>query len=67
MTDALFQPIQLGSLSLKNRIVMPPMTRSRASQPGNIANYMMATYYAQRAEAGLIVAEGTQISPMGQG
>lgn len=34
MTDALFQPIQLGSLSLKNRIVMPPMTRSRASQPG---------------------------------
>lgn len=38
MTDALFQPIQLGSLSLKNRIVMPPMTRSRASQPGNVAN-----------------------------
>ncbi len=34
MTDALFQPIQLGSLSLKSRIVMPPMTRSRASQPG---------------------------------
>lgn len=67
MTDALFQPIQLGSLSLKNRIVMPPMTRSRASQPGNVANDMMATYYAQRAEAGLIVAEGTQISPMGQG
>ncbi|HHC7251065.1 TPA: alkene reductase, partial [Vibrio parahaemolyticus] len=67
MTDALFQPIQLGSLSLKNRIIMPPMTRSRASQPGNVANDMMATYYAQRAEAGLIVAEGTQISPKGQG
>ncbi len=67
MKDALFQPIQLGKLSLKNRIVMPPMTRSRASQPGNDANEMMAVYYAQRATAGLIVAEGTQISAMGQG
>ncbi|KVX03128.1 alkene reductase [Shewanella frigidimarina] len=67
MKDSLFQPIQLGKLSLKNRIVMPPMTRSRASQPGNVANDMMAEYYAQRASAGLIVSEGTQISAMGQG
>ena len=67
MKDALFQPIQMGSLTLANRIVMPPMTRSRATQPGNIANEMMAEYYAQRASAGLIIAEGTQISPMGQG
>lgn len=67
MTNALFQPIQLGNIELKNRIVMPPMTRSRATQPGNSANEMMATYYAQRASAGLIVAEGTQISPLGQG
>ncbi|MCL1056766.1 alkene reductase [Shewanella gelidimarina] len=67
MTNALFQPIQLGKIALKNRIVMPPMTRSRASQPGNVANQMMAEYYAQRASAGLIVAEGTQISAMGQG
>ncbi|CAM3803815.1 alkene reductase [Parendozoicomonas haliclonae] len=67
MTAALFQPIQLGQHVLKNRIVMPPMTRSRASQPGNTANEMMARYYAQRAGAGLIVAEGTQISPMAQG
>ncbi|MCG7588096.1 alkene reductase [Photobacterium sp. OFAV2-7] len=67
MTDALFQPMQLGNISIKNRIVMPPMTRSRASQPGNIANDMMAQYYAQRATAGLIVAEGAQISEMGQG
>ncbi|MGF1744572.1 alkene reductase [Vibrio minamisatsumaniensis] len=67
MTNALFQPIQLGNIELKNRIVMPPMTRSRATQPGNLANDMMATYYAQRASAGLIIAEGTQISPMGQG
>jgi len=67
MNDALFQPLQLGKLKLQNRIVMPPMTRSRASQPGNTANAMMAEYYAQRASAGLIVAEGTQISAMGQG
>lgn len=67
MKEALFQPLTLGSLTLKNRIIMPPMTRSRATQPGNLANDMMAEYYAQRASAGLIVAEGTQISPMGQG
>ncbi|GGP44436.1 alkene reductase [Shewanella algicola] len=67
MSDTLFQPIELGHLTLKNRIVMPPMTRSRATQPGNEANDIMATYYAQRASAGLIVAEGTQISAMGQG
>ncbi len=67
MTDSLFQPIQLGNLTLNNRIVMPPMTRSRASQPGDVANDMMADYYAQRAAAGLIVAEGTQISPIAKG
>jgi N-ethylmaleimide reductase len=67
MKDALFQTIQLGEHALKNRIVMPPMTRSRATQPGNSANDMMAEYYGQRAQAGLIVAEGTQISAMGQG
>lgn len=67
MTNPLFNPVQLGEHSLKNRIVMPPMTRSRASQPGNSANAIMAQYYAQRAQAGLIVAEGTQISAMGQG
>ncbi|SBT15599.1 alkene reductase [Vibrio celticus] len=67
MTSSLFQPIQLGNLTLNNRIVMPPMTRSRASQPGDVANDMMATYYAQRATAGLIISEGTQISPMGKG
>lgn len=43
------------------------MTRSRASQPGDVANAMMATYYAQRAGAGLIISEGTQIDPMGKG
>ncbi|NLS11858.1 alkene reductase [Vibrio sp. SM6] len=67
MTVKLFESHTLGQLTLANRIVMPPMTRSRATQPGNIANDMMAQYYAQRASAGLIVAEGTQISPEGQG
>ncbi|MDO6762654.1 alkene reductase [Agarivorans sp. 1_MG-2023] len=67
MTTSLFDSIKLGQLTLNNRIVMPPMTRSRASQPGDVANEMMATYYAQRASAGLIVSEGTQISPMGKG
>ncbi|MCF7364094.1 alkene reductase [Vibrio sp. A1-b2] len=67
MSKSLFQPIQLGQLTLKNRIVMPPMTRSRASQPGDVANEMMATYYAQRASSGLIVSEGTQISPIAKG
>ena len=67
MTDSLFQPIQLGKFLLKNRIVMPPMTRSRATQPGNEANGIMAEYYSQRTGAGLIVSEGTQISALGQG
>lgn len=63
----LFQPHALGELTLPNRIVMPPMTRSRASQPGDVPNDLMADYYAQRAGAGLIVSEGTWISPLGKG
>jgi N-ethylmaleimide reductase len=62
----LFSPYSLGPLPLANRIVMPPMTRSRAAE-GNVATAEMAKYYAQRASAGLIVSEGTQISPQGQG
>ncbi len=65
--DPLFQPYSLGGLELPNRIVMPPMTRSRASQPGDVPNELMAEYYAQRASAGLIVSEGTWISPLGKG
>lgn len=68
MTDlSLFQPLALGNLKLKNRIVLPPLTRSRSSQPGNIPNDLMAAYYRQRATAGFIVTEGTQIEPRGQG
>jgi N-ethylmaleimide reductase len=65
--DPLFEPLTLGGLTLPNRVVMPPMTRSRATQPGDEANALMAHYYAQRAGAGLIVSEGTYISPMGKG
>lgn len=46
---------------------MPPLTRSRSTQPGNIPNDLMASYYAQRASAGFMVTEGTQIEPRGQG
>ena len=62
----LFTPYNLGALQLPNRVVMPPMTRSRAAH-GDVATALMAEYYAQRASAGLIVSEGTQICPEGQG
>lgn len=65
-TDSLFQPLTLGRHVLQNRIVLPPLTRSRSSQPGNIANELMATYYKQRAGAGFMITEGTQIEPRGQ-
>jgi len=63
----LFTPTQLGPYQLRNRIVLPPLTRSRSSQPGNIPNNLMAEYYQQRANAGFMVTEGTQIEPRGQG
>ena len=66
-TAPLFSSIELGPFTLKNRIVMPPLTRSRSTQPGNIPNELMAEYYAQRASAGFMVTEGTQIEPRGQG
>lgn len=66
MTHPLFQPFRLGSLDLANRVVMAPLTRNRAAA-GNVAAPLTAQYYAQRASAGLIVAEGSQVSPMGQG
>ncbi len=62
----LFSPFRLGPLALPNRIVMAPMTRNRAG-PGNAPTALSATYYAQRAGAGLIVAEASQVSPQGLG
>ena len=61
----LLSPARLGSIDLKNHIVMAPMTRSRAI--GNVPNMLMRDYYAQRAEAGLIITEGTSPSPNGLG
>lgn len=62
----LFSPVQLGNLDLSNRIIMAPMTRDRAGH-GDVPTPIMAEYYNQRAEAGLIITEGTQPSPAGKG
>src|SRR5882672_3368696 len=64
--QSLLSPYRLGELSLSNRFVMAPMTRSRAVE-GNVPNPLAAEYYAQRASAGLIVTEATQVSPQGVG
>ncbi|OLR94570.1 alkene reductase [Actinokineospora bangkokensis] len=64
---SIFEPVEVGGRTLANRVVMAPMTRNRAVGPGNTPTESMATYYAQRAGAGLIVTEGTQPSAVGQG
>ncbi len=66
MTD-LFDSLTVGNLTLNNRIIMAPLTRMRSQQPGNIPHALNARYYAQRASAGLIISEATQISQQGQG
>ena len=64
--DALFQPVRIGDIACKNRIVMSPMTRSRAGD--RLEPVALNTeYYAQRASAGLIITEATQISVPAQG
>src|ERR1700733_3049161 len=65
--ELLFEPYKLGALTLPHRIVMAPLTRSRARQPGNIPTTLNACYYAQRASAALIISEATQVSMQGQG
>ncbi|MBI4808278.1 MAG: alkene reductase [Nitrosomonadales bacterium] len=65
MSNTLFTPTTLGKLQLKNRIVMSPLTRSRAT--GNVPNELMQKYYKLRSEAGLIITEGTSPSPNGLG
>jgi N-ethylmaleimide reductase len=62
----LFAPVKIGSLQLPNRIVMAPMTRNRAGE-GNAPTALNVEYYVQRAGAGLIVTEATQVSPQGVG
>jgi N-ethylmaleimide reductase len=67
LTDVLLTPCSLGDLQLKNRIVMAPLTRTRADNRGKVPYELMAEYYAQRAGAGLIITEGTFVSEQGQG
>ncbi len=66
--DVLFQPIRVGDMSLPNRIVMAPLTRSRSVQPRSVPGQLMATYYEQRAtDGGLIVTEATNVSLTSRG
>ena len=67
MHDSLFQPLTMGALEARNRVFMAPLTRGRSTQPGSVPNEMMATYYRQRASAGLIISEATGISVEGLG
>jgi N-ethylmaleimide reductase len=65
--SSLFEPLTLGDLTLRHRVVMAPLTRMRATPPGDVPNDLMLEYYRQRSVAGLIVSEGTQVSPIGKG
>ncbi|ATH07418.1 alkene reductase [Halobacteriovorax marinus] len=64
--SALFNPLKLGSITLANRIIMAPLTRARATET-RIPNDLMASYYRERARAGLILTEATSVTPMGIG
>ncbi|USX12273.1 alkene reductase [Oxalobacteraceae bacterium OTU3CAMAD1] len=63
----LFDPITIGDLTLKNRIIMAPLTRARAIGGARVPNALMAKYYEQRASAGLILSEATSVTPQGVG
>jgi N-ethylmaleimide reductase len=63
----LYASYNMSGITLKNRFLMAPMTRSRATQPSDVPNALMAEYYAQRASAGIIITEATQISLQGMG
>ncbi|SAK67920.1 NADH:flavin oxidoreductase [Caballeronia ptereochthonis] len=63
--NTLFDRIRIGDLDLPNRIVMAPLTRSRAIGGQRVPNALMAEYYVQRASAGLIISEATAVTPQG--
>lgn len=65
--DPLLTPLDAGELRLPNRVLMAPLTRARSAQPGDVPTELNAAYYAQRAGAGLIISEATQVSPQGKG
>ena len=67
MPASLFKPLTLGAIELPNRVLMAPLTRMRADEPGDVPNDLMRVYYTQRASAGLVISEGTQVSPQGKG
>ena len=67
MKNTLFTTYNMNGISLEKRFLMAPMTRSRSSQPGDIPNALMAEYYGQRASAGIIISEATQVSLQGKG
>ena len=66
-SSVLFSPFNLSGLVLRNRMVMAPLTRNRALPGTDVPHHLNAEYYAQRADAGLIISEATQISPTGKG
>jgi N-ethylmaleimide reductase len=63
----LFEPLKLGPITLPNRLVMAPLTRNRAVPPGMVPSPLAADYYGQRASAGLLITEASQVSQQGQG
>jgi len=65
--DNLFTPLTVGAVDVPNRVFLAPLTRMRATPPGDVPNDLMREYYVQRATAGLQISEGTQISPQGKG
>src|SRR5260370_20096411 len=65
--ERVFEPVRLGPYHLPSRLVMAPLTRSRARQPGNVPYSLNACYYAQRASPALIIGEATQASQQAQG
>ena len=67
MSNPLFQSLEAGAIQAPNRILMAPLTRSRAKQPGDVPWELNAEYYRQRAGAGLIITEATGVSPMARG
>ena len=67
MTEKLFTPLKVGAIEAANRIVMAPLTRNRADNDTGEVGDMHVEYYKQRAGAGIIITEATQISPEGKG
>jgi N-ethylmaleimide reductase len=66
MRQPLLEPYMLGDLQLRNRVVMAPLTRTRAENPGYVPTDLMRQYYEQRASAGLIISEGVWVGENGQ-